>query len=49
MFIRKLPGGVENAFDLEDIFLFEAEWVPAGCIAICEGEHYGLEAMAMQK
>lgn len=48
-FMKKLPKTIENGFEAEDMCLFEAEWVPAGCIAICEGEHYGFEAMAMQK
>ena len=48
-FLRKLPSTIENGFEAEEMCLFEAEWVPAGCIAICEGEHYGLEAMALQK
>jgi hypothetical protein len=48
-FLRKLPSTIEDGFEVDDMCLFEAEWVPVGCIAICEGEHYGLEAMAMQK
>jgi hypothetical protein len=48
-FMRKLPSTIEDGFEVDDMCLFEAEWVPPGCIAICEGEHYGLEAMALQK
>jgi hypothetical protein len=48
-FMRRLPSTIENGFEAEDMCLFEAEWVPAGCIAISEGEQYGFEAMALQK
>jgi hypothetical protein len=33
-FLRKLPSTIENGFEAEDMFLCEADWVPAGCIAI---------------
>ena len=46
-FLRKLPSVIENGFEAEDTCLFAAEWVPAGCIAICEGEQYGCTAMAL--
>ena len=48
-FMKTMPKTIENGFEAEEMVLFEAEWVPAGCIAICEGEHYGFEAVAMQK
>jgi hypothetical protein len=48
-FMRKLPKTIENGFEVNDVTLLEAEWVPAGCIAVGKGEQYGLEAMAMQE
>ncbi len=48
-FMKKLPKTIENGFEVADVMMIEAEWVPAGCIAICKGEHYGFEAMAVQE
>ncbi len=48
-FLRRMPKEIENGFEMSDVIFLEAAWIPAGCIAICEGEHYGLEAMAVQK
>jgi len=48
-FLRRMPKEIENGFEMSDVIFLEAAWMPAGCIAICEGEHYGLEAMALQK
>jgi hypothetical protein len=46
-FMRKLPGKIEHGFEVTDVMFCEAEWVPPGCIAVCKGEHYGCEAMAL--
>jgi hypothetical protein len=48
-FMRKLPKTIENGFEVADVIFMEAEWVPAGCIAVCKGEQYECEAMAVQK
>jgi len=68
-FMRRLPKTIENGFEAltpdplptgEGVVMLEAEWVPAGCMAICEGEQPpsgfaqkgicdGLEAMVLQK
>lgn len=48
-FMKKLPRGIENGYELDDVIFLEAEWVPAGCMAVCEGDLYGFEAMALQK
>jgi len=33
-FLRRLPRGIEFGFEVEDVMLMDAEWVPAGCIAV---------------
>lgn len=48
-FMRRLPSTIENGHEAEGMYLLQAEWVPSGFIAICEGEQYGLEAMALQE
>lgn len=48
-FMKKLPKTIESGFEVADVIFSEADWVPAGCVAVCKGDHYELEAMALQK
>lgn len=48
-FMKRLPKGVEPGFEVDDVMFCEGEWVPPGCIAVCKGEQYGFEAMALQE
>jgi hypothetical protein len=33
-FIRKLPRGVENGVEVDDLMLFEADWMVRRCVAV---------------
>lgn len=32
-YVQMLPGGAENGMDVHGCILFEAEWMPANCVA----------------
>ncbi len=34
VFMKKLPKGVENGHDFEDLLILETEWVPGRCVAV---------------
>lgn len=48
-FMRRLPKTIEHGFEVTDVMFVEAQWMPPGCIAVGKGEHYGFEALALQK
>ena len=48
-FMKILPKGIENGFEVNDVMLLEAEWVPPGCIVVCKGDDYGFETLEVQE
>ena len=46
-FMKKLPKTVENGFEVDGVMFMEAVWVPASCVAVCKGDDYGFETMAL--
>ncbi|RPI93054.1 MAG: hypothetical protein EHM40_11100 [Chloroflexi bacterium] len=36
-FMWKLPKTIEDGFEVADVMFFAADWVPPGCIAVCNG------------
>jgi hypothetical protein len=36
-FMRKLPGTIENGFEVDGVEFHQADWVPPGCIVVAVG------------
>jgi hypothetical protein len=48
-FMRKLPKTISDGFEVDDVMFLLSNWVPAGCMALCKGDEYGFETVAVQE